>query len=79
MSPDPVITDAEVDAFHCAFTNELAAHGPHHPHSACTRAALSAFLKARVPEPISAPHYDPVHGSSGGWNACRDAVLRGKP
>jgi len=32
-----------------------------------------------VPEPITTPHYDPVYGSSGGWNACREAVLRGKP
>ena len=74
MSDDPVITDAEVDAaidvIECAYNTAQ-------PSS--VRQALSAFLKARVPEPIATPHYDPVYGSSGGWNACREAVLRGKP
>ena len=66
---EPVITDAEVEAFHERFSKQ----------GFDARAALAAFLKARVPERISTPHYDPVYGSSGGWNACREAVLRGKP
>ena len=68
VSDEPVITDAEVEAFHERFSK----------HGFDARSALAAFLKARVPERISTPHYDPVYGSSGGWNACRDAVLRGK-
>jgi len=74
MTPDPVITDAEAAAFasRLMYFND-------DPLPSSVKDALSAFLKARVPEPITTPHYDPVYGSSGGWNACREAVLRGKP
>lgn len=68
VSDEPVITDAEVEAFHKHFAG----------HGFDARSALAAFLKARVPERISTPLYDPVYGSSCGWNACREAVLRGK-
>ena len=43
-----------------------------------TKETAIAAWNARVPECISTPYYDPVYGSSVGWNACRDAVLRGK-
>ena len=70
MTPDPVITDAEVEAFHERFSK----------HGFDARSALAAFLKARVPERLSAADpstwRDPA--ISIGFNACRDAVLRGK-
>lgn len=88
MTPEPVITDADQAAALVALVRhgirpdvqELLIYGSktHGIPPGALNAALAAFLKARVPERISTPHYDPVYGSSGGWNACRDAVLRGK-
>ena len=74
MTPDPVITDAEVE-----LVSDIVERGSFATYQEAYKAALSAFLKARLPDPISTPHYDPVYGSSGGWNACREAVLKGKP
>lgn len=70
MTDEPVISDAEVEAFHKHFAG----------HGFDARSALAAFLKARVPERISAADpstwRDPA--ISIGFNACREAVLRGK-
>ena len=43
--------------------------------------ALAAFLSARVPDAKPVDFHKPGMGpllSGGEWNACRDAVLRGK-
>lgn len=67
MTPDPVITDAEVRAF------------GHAERAGGTRNALSAFLKARVPDARSGSMEDEyVERAAEGFNACREAVLRGK-
>ena len=65
MSDEPVISDAEVEAFHERFSK----------HGFDARSALAAFLKARVPEKAD-PLGPPLEGR--GFNACREAVLRGK-
>lgn len=71
MTPEPVIMDAEVEAFHERFSK----------HGFDARSALAAFLKARVPEERTsarAPDIVSKVARNEGFNACRDAVLRGK-
>lgn len=80
MTDYPVITDAEVEAFHERFSK----------HGFDARSALAAFLKARVPGPmpvtstldcLSAREIEARQANDRGaimFNACRDAVLRGK-
>ena len=79
MSDDPVITDAEVEAFasRLMYFND-------DPLPSSVKDALSAFLKARVPEHMFIAN-SPIHLNRSGrleWclghNDCRDAVLRGK-
>lgn len=81
VSDEPVITDAEVEAFHERFSK----------HGFDARSALAAFLKARVPEPMPVAStldclsaremYARLADDRGAimYNACREAVLRGKP
>lgn len=60
---EPVITDEEVHAFPAWYTPEE------------LRAALAAFLKARVPD-----GYDKTGWATDytdGFDACREAVLKG--
>jgi len=69
----PVISDAEAVFVLKAFdiyVNSL--------HVEAAREALSAFLLARVPEPMPlATDYSKI-GQTVGFNACREQVLRGK-
>ena len=69
VSDEPVITDAEVEAAVLAIQ---CAYNTAQPSS--VRAALAAFFKARVPS-VPNPDSDPWDD---GFNACREAVLRGK-
>lgn len=82
MTEGPVITDEEADMILFAMAVEQTDH-----NRSFARAALSAFLKARVPKKQlwGAIEADEVGGDyeaageyDSGFNDCIDAVLRGK-
>jgi hypothetical protein len=78
MTDKPVITDAELDIYENAWREALAALGPERPREV-RKAALSAFLLARVPPPWAPCSTDDhAQGYAAGFNDCREQVLRGK-
>lgn len=69
----PVISDAALDIYEDAWREALAELGPERPREV-RKAALSAFLAARVP-PLT-EMYEGGSPYDRGFNACREQVLK---
>ena len=79
MTPDPVITDADA-VFVLGHLGLVVSPETLVVMKIQMKRALSAILKARVPDARSGSMEDEyVERAAEGFNACREAVLRGKP
>lgn len=75
------VSDAEVQAFRNAVLDTAYQRGPNptpEENDRAIRAALAAFLAARVPDAQDGPHSSVNLGiMAAAHNACRDKVLKG--